>query len=58
MYEIVISTSEPKFQAVWGPKTPSYGIQVSYYTVEKAKFTSSVTQEGLVCPIETKRLLH
>lgn len=41
-----------------GTENQSHGIQVSALHIGKADSSSSVTQEGLVCPTETKTLLH
>lgn len=61
MYEIVPSTAAIVWAQLSGSlerENQSHEIQGSALHSEKADSSSSVTQEGLVCPTETKTLLH
>lgn len=61
MYKIVLSTAaigSAQLSGSQGTENQSHGVQASPLHTEKADSIPSVTQQGLVCPTETKTLLH
>lgn len=61
MYEIVpctVAVVQAQLSGSQGEKTKAMEFRSLRYRVGEADSISSVTQEGLVCPTETKTLLH